>query len=85
MASIVSTGGTAPYENRLDRTVFPGRRRGQRSGIADTADRCYHGKGGPPFVKLGAMVRYRPADLEAFVQSGLRASTGGGIPVRLQP
>ena len=36
---------------------------------------------GPVFVKLrGRMVRYRPADLEAFVADGARTNTGGGIP-----
>ena len=36
---------------------------------------------GPVFVKLrGRMVRYRPADLEAFVADGVRTNTGGGIP-----
>ena len=30
---------------------------------------------GPTFVKLGRRVRYRPADLEAFVEESRRSST----------
>lgn len=30
---------------------------------------------GPAFVKLGAAVRYRRADLEAFIAAGVRRST----------
>ena len=38
--------------------------------------------GGPVFVKLGGrMVRYRPSDLEAFVEAGEQTNTGGGRPV----
>ncbi|MEO0644490.1 MAG: helix-turn-helix domain-containing protein [Pseudomonadota bacterium] len=34
--------------------------------------------GGPVFVKLGGrLVRYKPRDLEAFVEAGKRANTGG--------
>jgi len=37
--------------------------------------------GGPVFVKLGGrLVRYRPSDLEKFVEEGARLSTSGGIP-----
>ena len=33
--------------------------------------------GGPVFVKLGGrMVRYRPSDLEAFVEAGEQTNTG---------
>ncbi len=35
--------------------------------------RC-HGDG-PPFIKVGRLVRYRRADLDAFLQAGLRLST----------
>lgn len=31
--------------------------------------------GGIPFVKIGAMVRYRPADIEAFVAASVRQNT----------
>jgi hypothetical protein len=30
---------------------------------------------GPNFVKLGSAVRYRPADLDAFIAAGRRTST----------
>lgn len=42
----------------------------------------WRGRGdGPTFVKLrGRMVRYRPADLRAFISDGLRINTGGGLP-----
>jgi len=35
--------------------------------------------GGPTFSKLGRLVRYRMADLEAFVSGSLRSNTGGGL------
>lgn len=36
---------------------------------------------GPVFVKVGRRAtRYRPTDLEAFVQGGARTNTGGGTP-----
>jgi hypothetical protein len=36
---------------------------------------------GPAFVKRrNRMVRYRPCDLEAFVQDGMRINTGGAVP-----
>jgi predicted DNA-binding transcriptional regulator AlpA len=31
--------------------------------------------GGPRFVRLGGAVRYRPSDIEAFVEAGMRCST----------
>jgi len=31
--------------------------------------------GGPQFVKYGRAVRYRPQDLEAFLEKSLRTST----------
>jgi hypothetical protein len=34
-------------------------------------------KKGCPFVKLGALVRYRPEDVRAYIERNLRA-TGGG-------
>ena len=33
---------------------------------------------GPRFVKLGAAVRYEPADIDAFVRVGRRRSTSDG-------
>ncbi len=30
---------------------------------------------GPRFVKIGRLVRYRIADLDAFIEAGLRSST----------
>lgn len=30
---------------------------------------------GPPFIKVGHLVRYRKADLDAFLQSRMRRST----------
>ena len=39
--------------------------------------------GGPVFRKLrGRAVRYRPQDLEAFVEVAGRTNTGGGRPVQ---
>jgi hypothetical protein len=41
--------------------------------------------GGPLFVKVGRAVRYRPEDLEAFIQEAVRRSTsdpGPTLPVR---
>lgn len=35
--------------------------------------RC-HGDG-PPFIKVGRLIRYRKTDLDAFLQAGARAST----------
>ena len=32
---------------------------------------------GPPFVKLGRIVRYRPEDVHAFVAGRVRRSTSG--------
>ena len=38
--------------------------------------------GGPMYRKVGRrLVRYRAADLEAFVENGARVNTGGGKPV----
>ncbi|MEK4034910.1 helix-turn-helix domain-containing protein [Methylocystis sp. IM3] len=34
--------------------------------------------GGPAFVKLGRCVRYRVADLEAFIAAGVRRHTSEG-------
>lgn len=34
--------------------------------------------GGPPFVKLGAAVRYRPADLVAWLDAHTRGNTAEG-------
>ncbi len=39
--------------------------------------------GGPSFVRLGRLVRYRPADLDAWVEGRIRTSTsdpGDGQP-----
>ena len=36
--------------------------------------------GGPPFVKVGRCVRYRPEDLQAFVLAALRTSTSDPGP-----
>ena len=37
--------------------------------------------GGPVYRKLGKrIVRYDPADLEAFIALGIRTNTGGGNP-----
>lgn len=33
------------------------------------------GEDGPPFLKIGALVRYRPADLDAWLESRRRIST----------
>ena len=33
--------------------------------------------GGPPFVKVGANVRYRPADLEAWLVERTRRNSAG--------
>jgi len=30
---------------------------------------------GPSFIKMGAAVRYRPADVDAFLESSVRRST----------
>ena len=30
---------------------------------------------GPPFVKIGAAVRYDPDDIESFIEAGRRSST----------
>ena len=41
--------------------------------------------GGPPFVKMGSAVRYRPDDIEHWVSDNLRAHTadpGPGTPRR---
>jgi excisionase family DNA binding protein len=41
--------------------------------------------GGPRFVRLGRAVRYRPADLEAWLESRVRTSTsdtGAGHSLR---
>ena len=35
---------------------------------------------GPRFVKIGAAVRYDPADLAAFIEAGRRASTSDPGP-----
>ena len=32
--------------------------------------------GGPVFVKIGRLVRYRLTDVQAFIDAGARASTG---------
>lgn len=33
-------------------------------------------KEGPPYVKLGSAVRYRPEDLDAFVRANLQPTAG---------
>jgi hypothetical protein len=35
---------------------------------------------GCPYVKLGALVRYRPADVRAYIESRLRRPEGGSVP-----
>jgi predicted DNA-binding transcriptional regulator AlpA len=35
---------------------------------------------GPKYVKLGRHVRYRPADIEAWISERVRQSTSGGPP-----
>ncbi len=35
---------------------------------------------GPRFLKLGAAVRYDPADLTAFIEAGRRSSTSARSP-----
>ena len=43
-----------------------------------TAWRC-RGETGPPFVKVGRLVRYRPADIEAFIRTNtVRTNRGRG-------
>jgi len=39
-----------------------------------------HRGGGPLFTKIGAAVRYRPADLEAWLRQQTRASTSDPGP-----
>ena len=34
---------------------------------------------GPPYVKMGRSVRYRPEDLEAYVAEGVILSTSQGV------
>jgi hypothetical protein len=41
-----------------------------------TLRRWRWGQKGPAYVKIGACVRYHPADLEAFIEAGRRQSTG---------
>ena len=40
-----------------------------------TLRRWRWGGKGPPFIKIGAAVRYDPADLSAFIEAGRRHST----------
>lgn len=40
---------------------------------------------GPRFVKLGANVRYRQVDLDAFIEQNVRCSTTDRAPGRLRP
>ena len=50
--------------------------------ISDKTLRKWRWEGkGPRYVKVGRKVAYRPADVEAFVQANLRASTSdmGGL------
>lgn len=35
--------------------------------------------GGPPFVKVGRLVRYRPQDVEAWIESRRVASTSEAV------
>ena len=47
-----------------------------RLGIAVRTLQAWRVRGeGPQFAKLGRAVRYRPADLDAFIEGGLRTST----------
>ena len=54
----------------------------ERLCLSSDGLRGWRAKGfGPPFVKLGARrVRYRPEDVEAFVNGQLRASTSATAP-----
>ena len=36
---------------------------------------------GPRFVRVGSLVRYRPADIEAFIAAGVSNSTSDGSPM----
>ena len=48
----------------------------RRLGLAVATLRRWRWSGKPPlFVKIGAAVRYDPADLEAFISAGRRSST----------
>lgn len=31
--------------------------------------------GGPPFVKMGSLVRYRPADIDSYIAANMRRTT----------
>ncbi len=47
-----------------------------RLGIAVRTLQAWRVRGeGPQFAKLGRSVRYRPEDLDGFVEAGLRTST----------
>ena len=47
---------------------------------AATRRRWRWGGKGPPFIKIGAAVRYDPADLSAFIEAGRRTSTSDPGP-----
>jgi hypothetical protein len=48
-------------------------------GVSIAAMRAWRVRGGgPSYVKVGHLVRYRPADIKAFIDHNLRASTSQG-------
>lgn len=48
----------------------------ERLGVAvKTIDQWRSRGGGPPFVRIGGVVRYRESDLERFVAERVRLST----------
>lgn len=66
---LLTEAATAEYLSVSIRTVQAWRLRG----------------GGPLYVKLGKSVRYRPADLEQWVEQNLTANTSAEVGAGLSP
>ena len=79
--------GVLPFpQEEISQALVDETEAGRRLGLKVKTLRRWRWAGkGPGFVKLGGAVRYRPADLEAFIMEGRRTSTtdaGAGLANR---
>lgn len=65
----------APNNELIDETAVA--RRLACEGKTLQAWRCRGG--GPAFIKVGRLVRYRPVDIEAWIESRRVANTGAAV------
>lgn len=73
---VISHDARIAMENTSTHRLVNERKAAERLGIKVCTIRRWHWSGdGPPFIKVGAAVRYDVVDLEAFIDAGRRTST----------